>query len=103
MVSLLSIVDATTGNPSISLIGTGAFASTHTAALSWNTSGSVLGYNVYRSTTSGTGYQKLSFTTNTSFNDSTIAGGKTYYYVVTAVAANGAESSYSTQAVAIIP
>jgi hypothetical protein len=96
--------DATTGNPIVNLTGTGGFASAHTATLSWTASTStVIGYNVYRSTTSGTGYQRLSFTKLTTFKDSTIASSTTYFYVVTAVAANGTESAYSNQAVAVVP
>jgi fibronectin type 3 domain-containing protein len=58
---------------------------------------------VYRSTASGTAFQKLVFTKQLSFTDSAVANTTVYYYVVTAVAANGAESVYSNQAVATIP
>jgi hypothetical protein len=96
--------NATTGNPVVGVTGTGAFASVHSAALTWNASpSSVIGYNVYRSTTPNTGYQKLTFTQLTNFTDSTVASGTTYYYVVTAVAANGLESVNSNQASAQIP
>jgi bacillopeptidase F len=90
--------------PTVNLSGTGAFVSAHKATLSWTKSSSeVIGYNVYRSTTPGTGYQLLAFVTSTTFVDSIITSGQTYYWVVTAVAANGAESAYSSQVSAIIP
>jgi hypothetical protein len=95
--------------PSLTLTGTGVFTTQHTATLSWSPSSSqVIGYNVYRSTTSGSGYQLLSFvsstsSTPTSFVDSNVTSGQTYYWVVTAVNASGGESTYSNQAAATIP
>jgi len=77
----------------------------HTVALTWNASTStVSGYNVYRSTVSGTGYAKISSLPGVlSFTDSTVLNGTTYYYVTTAVDAAGVESAYSNEATAIIP
>jgi fibronectin type 3 domain-containing protein len=65
----------------------------------------VSGYNVYRSTTSGTGYAKIngSLVANVSYTDSGVQGGTTYYYVTTAVDGSGNESSYSNEASAVIP
>ncbi len=39
----------------------------------------------------------------TTYVDSTVQSGTTYYYVVTAVSSSGAESSYSNQATAVVP
>jgi fibronectin type 3 domain-containing protein len=78
----------------------------HSVTLSWTAStSSVSGYNVYRSTTSGSGYTKLnsSLVTGTSYTDSTVAAATTYYYVTTAVSASGVESSYSNQATVTVP
>jgi|SRR5271166_6631444 len=75
-------------------------------ALSWTASiGQVVGYNAYRSTISGGPYTKLnsSLISTTSSNDPTVQSGHTYYYVTTAVNSQGLESSYSNQAVAIVP
>jgi len=84
--------------------GTGAPAS---VTLSWSSSMStVIGYNVYRSTTSGTGYAKLNpaaVVATTSFIDTTVAGATTYYYVVTAVNASNVESIFSNEVSAPIP
>jgi fibronectin type 3 domain-containing protein len=65
----------------------------------------IAGYNVYRTTQSGTGYTKLngSLATTTSYKDSTVQSGTTYFYVVTAVNTAGVESAFSTAALAVIP
>ncbi|MGH9521627.1 MAG: choice-of-anchor D domain-containing protein [Terriglobales bacterium] len=98
------LTNASAGNPSVNLQATGVYATTHTATLSWAASNSkVLGYNVYRSASSGTGYQKLGFTTLKTFTDATVVSGTTYYYVVTAVGTSGTESTASNQAIATIP
>jgi fibronectin type 3 domain-containing protein len=64
-----------------------------------------MGYNTYSSTTLGGPYAKLTPAPNpaTSYNDSTVQAGLTYYYVVTAVDSSGMESVYSNQVSAIIP
>lgn len=78
----------------------------HTVSLAWNASTStVAGYNVYRGTTSGGPYSKLTGTllSSLAYSDSSVTSGKTYYYVTTAVDSTGAESGYSNQAQAVIP
>jgi pectate lyase len=71
--------------------------------LDWNdnSEADVNGYNVYRSTTSGSGYTKLNtgLVTTSDYNDSGISPG-TYYYVVTAVDTNYYESDYSSEVTA---
>ncbi|RLB67230.1 MAG: hypothetical protein DRH04_08265 [Deltaproteobacteria bacterium] len=75
-----------------------------TATWSANTESDLAGYNIYRSTTSGSGYVKLnsSIIAKTSAPQyiDTIpdATEVTYYYVVTAVDTSGNESSYSSEA-----
>lgn len=70
-------------------------------SLSWTASSgsSVTGYNVYRSTTSGSGYVQVnpSSVTGTTYTDPSLTDGTTYYYVVTAISTQG-ESSYSNEA-----
>jgi hypothetical protein len=81
--------------------------STHSVSLFWSPSPStVIGYNVYRGTTSGGPYlTKLtpSPQPTTSLVDSTVMAGTTYYYVATSVDQNSVESIYSNELVATIP
>jgi fibronectin type 3 domain-containing protein len=39
----------------------------------------------------------------TSYVDSSVASGRTYYYVATALDSNNSESTYSSQAIAVVP
>jgi cellulose 1,4-beta-cellobiosidase len=55
-----------------------------TATLLWATESTATSYNVYRSTLSGSGYQKIANTTANTYTDSTATNGVTYYYVITA-------------------
>jgi len=86
---------------------TGAGAIPHAVSLNWNASTSplVAGYNVYRGTTSGGPYTKLSSSliSGTTFADKTVVAGKTYYYVCTAVDTTNNESVDSNQASATVP
>jgi len=65
----------------------------------------IVGYNVWRSTISGSGYVRINSSPVTvpTFTDATVLGGTTYYYVVTAFGSNGIDSTYSNQATAVIP
>ena len=98
--------NATSSPATISLSGNGVVPVPHTVALTWTASTSIVsGYNVYRSTTSGTGYGKLngSLVPAVDYSDSSVVNGATYYYVTTAVDASGNESSYSNEASVVIP
>ena len=89
------------------LIGNGVAATQHSVALSWDaSSGSgVVGYNVYRGGVAGGPYSKINSALEASaaYTDNSVAAGKTYYYVTTAVDGSGNESGYSNQAQAVIP
>lgn len=99
----LSLVSNAPDSPAaIPLSGSGA----HSVTLAWTASAStVTGYNVYRSSQSSGPYTKAnsSLITETTFTDSTVQAGKTYYYVTTSVDASNVESSYSNQVSATIP
>jgi hypothetical protein len=103
----VTITSNATGSPAmITLSGSGVTPVPHTVSLAWTASTSVVsGYNVYRSTTSGSGYAKVngSLVAVVNYTDSSVANGTTYYYVTTAVDGSGNESSYSNQATAVIP
>jgi len=78
----------------------------HSVALTWDASTSTIsGYNVYRSTISGTGYTKInsSLVPALAYTDTTVVNGTTYYYVTTAVDASGNESVNSNEVSAPIP
>jgi alpha-tubulin suppressor-like RCC1 family protein len=64
--------------------------------LSWNASPCATSYHVKRSTVGGSGYATVSSPTVTSYADTGLTNGTTYYYVVTAVNSTG-ESGNSTQ------
>lgn len=102
----LSFVSNASNSPTVqSLNGTGVGASQHTVGLSWDESSSVSGYNVYRGTVSGGPYSKInpSLDPVTSYKDSSVTGGATYYYVTTAVDSSGMESGYSNEVEAVVP
>jgi carboxypeptidase family protein len=79
----------------------------HTVALSWtaSTSTTVTGYNVYRSTVSGSGYVRINSTLVAllAYTDTNVQNSTTYYYVTTAVDPSGAESGFSNEATAVVP
>lgn len=76
-------------------------------SLTWvpSVSSGVTGYNVYRGTKSGGPYSRLSasIVPGTTYSDTNVASGSTYYYTVTAVDVSSNESGYSPEAAAIIP
>jgi hypothetical protein len=95
--------NATNSPASEALSGTGAMPY---VSLSWGASTSqVSGYNVYRCPIASCTYAKMNSSpmANTSFTDSSVAPGQSYYYVTTAVSTSGVESSYSNQVEAVIP
>ena len=101
----LSITDNTSGSPqTVSLSGTGS----HDVILSWAASGTsgVVGYNVYRGTTSeGESSTPLNSTpiNGTTYVDENVTAGATYFYAVTAVGSNGTQSAASAETEATVP
>jgi hypothetical protein len=104
-VTITSNASNSPGN--ISLTGTGIQAAvSHSVTLSWTASTStVVGYNIYRSTVPGGPYTLVTSSpvSATTYTDTTVQAGVTYYYVVTAVDASGNESVYSNEASASVP
>ena len=78
-----------------------AAAGNVTVSLDWNDSNrpDLEGYNVYRSTTQGSGYSKIngSLVTGSNYADNNVVNGTTYYYVVTAFDGSYNESGYSNE------
>lgn len=81
--------------------GLSATAGDGNVDLAWtaNSEPDVIGYNVYRSVTSGSGYLLLngSLVTGTSYQDSSATNGTTYFYVVTAFDSESLESTFSAE------
>jgi hypothetical protein len=78
----------------------------HSVDMSWDaSSSSVTGYNVYRAGESGGPYSKINpgLVAGTTYTDSTVQSGQTYYYVTTSIGSDGMESVYSNQVPAVIP
>ena len=91
----------------VQISGTGT-AVPHEVDLSWdapsNSSDPVAGYNIYRSSGSGS-FSKLNSTPESqlSYVDSTVQSGSTYVYEVKSVDASGVESSASNQITMSVP
>ena len=105
-------ITSNASNPTVQVgvSGTGVTAQqagqgSHGVSLSWTPSASsVIGYFVYRSSTSGGPYTKLNAAVDAqpTFVDSGLASG-TYYYVVTSVDSSGTESGFSNEVQVIVP
>jgi len=103
-------VDILVTNPdgqSDKLAGAFTYVALHYVSLAWNPSISpnVVGYNIYRGVGSGGPYSKvnISLIAGTTFDDTTVQGNRSYFYVATAVDSNNSESGYSNEAQATIP
>ena len=66
-------------------------------ALMWNSVSGAASYNVKRSTVTGGPYMQIANPTTTSFSDTGVTNGTTYFYVVSALNSSG-ESANSAQA-----
>jgi hypothetical protein len=76
----------------------------HSVNLSWKASTSpVVGYNVYRRGTSGLIKLNSMPVAGTSYVDSTVQAGQTYFYVIKSVNARGTESTTSNEVRADVP
>ncbi len=86
---------------------TGTGVAQHQVQLSWGASSSsgITGYNVYRGGVSGGPYTKINsaLIVGTTYSDSSVQAGKTYFYVTTALNGSGTESAYSNEVQATVP
>ena len=90
---------STGGSTTVPALPTGLVVTAGNAqdALTWTASSGATSYHVKRSTTTGGPYTQVSAPTAASFTDTGLTNGTTYFYVVSAVNANG-ESANSAQA-----
>jgi len=100
--------NASNSPDSISLTGTGVAAVNHSVALSWTpgaNSMTITGYNTYAATISGGPYTKVNSSpdASTSYTDSGVQAGQTYYFVVTSLDSSNVESAYSSEVSALVP
>ena len=93
-------------------LGLSVASTNYSVALSWMASPSpdaagntITGYNIFRSTANAGPYTQLNpiLIAGTTYADTTVADGTTYYYVITAVDSSNAQSGYSNQAEVVIP
>src|SRR6185369_8893165 len=93
----LLVITTSGGAPPSAPTGLTATPGNAQVALSWTASSGATSYNVKRSTVSGSGYATVNSPTGTSYTNTGLTNGTTYYYVVSAVNASG-ESANSSQA-----
>jgi hypothetical protein len=104
----LSISSNASNSPiQVALSGTGVTSAVqHSVTLSWQPSSSpVIGYFVYRGTSSNGTLSRLNASAqpSTSYTDRGVASGQTYLYAVRAVDSSYVESPYSNQVSVTIP
>jgi hypothetical protein len=104
----LTFASNASNSPTVeALTGTGINPQPHSVDLTWSASqsGDVVGYNIYRSTVSGSGYTKVNGTLNsdTSYTDTTVTAGLTYFYIAKAVDGNDMESGSSNEVQVAVP
>jgi hypothetical protein len=97
-----SAADSPTVEP---VTGTGIVQNSPSVYLSWDGVSTAVGYNVYRGTSKTGPFEEINtaLDSSTDYTDSTVAAGKTYYYVTTAVNGQGERSGYSNVSEAVIP
>jgi len=110
--SLITVAAANAAGTGSATLGLSVASTSYSVALSWMTSPSpdaagntIIGYNIFRSTANAGPYTQLNsiLIAGTTYADTTVADGTTYYYVITAVDSSNAQSGYSNQAEAVIP
>jgi fibronectin type 3 domain-containing protein len=99
-VDALKVIDSSDTEAPAAPTGLKAISSNRCMELFWgaNSETDLEGYNIYRSTTSGSGFQRINpwlYFNGSSFTDTSVSNGTTYYYYVTAVDEVGNESAPS--------
>ena len=98
VVAVQRIINADLGLPCV----TGPGVTAHSVSMSWTASASsnVAGYNVYRGAAAAGPFTKMNsnLVAGTTYSDTTVQPGQTYYYVLTTVDSSNNESQYSAPA-----
>jgi len=87
--SVYATLTLNTVSPPAAPTGLTATAGNAQVSLTWTASSGATSYNIYRSTTSGAETLLASGVSSTSYTDSSVSNGTTYYYKVAAVNAGG--------------
>ena len=106
--SSISFTSNASNSPSSTTVtGTGVAAPVHSVDLSWTASSSpyVVGYNIYRRMGTSGSYTKINTAVDaaTTYTDTAVTDGDTYYYQTTAVNSSNEESVPSSTVQAAIP
>lgn len=96
------VMPAAALTPPAAPTGIAAVAGDGQATVSWSAVAGASAYQVYRATAAGTPGTPVGTSSTTSFVDTTVANGSTYFYAVTALNAAG-EGPASTQSAAVTP
>jgi hypothetical protein len=103
----VSISTSASSSPVVQAVtGSGTPPPQHSVQLAWSASSSaVAGYNIYRGSVSNGPYARIdsAVDTVTTYTDTSVQAGDTYFYVTTAVASDGTESAFSNQVSAAVP
>ena len=81
----------------------GIYTTAGKVGLKWSPASGAVRYKVYRSITSGKGYELIATTTDVSYIDAAVRPSQTYYYVLRAVSGTGAESNNSEERYIAVP
>jgi hypothetical protein len=102
----VGFISNATDSPTVEPVtGTGEPQGSYSVSLSWTGVTTAVGYNVLRGKAAAGPFHQINAATDSStdYTDSTVAAGNTYYYVTTAVNAQGEQSGYSNVTEAAIP
>ncbi len=102
----VGFISNATDSPTLEPVtGTGTAQGSYSVSLSWSGDATAVGYNVLRGKAAAGPFHQINtaLDSTTDYTDATVAAGATYYYVTTAVNAQGEQSSYSNVTEAVIP
>jgi hypothetical protein len=102
----ISLASNAANSPTVVMLS-GTAVKPYSVSLTWraSTSSGVIGYNVYRRTSSGSYALALNsmLVRGTTYTDTNVPGTQTYYYVATAVNSGQVESSHSNETQVVLP